>query len=175
MKPFEQVVPDPRSLDKTKRGFIEKYRKDPSWAKKFMPDVENLTEEKFSVMLDALIKDEVFGGLSFQNDKYMVTIRKEHALSEGWPRLLHLSIKRIDKQPIHEWRDLQEIKNELVGPEFEAIELYPAESRRVDSANQYHLYVLADEARFPIGYQHRLVENESIGNAVQRPLGEETK
>jgi hypothetical protein len=37
---------------------------------------------------------------------------------------------------VHDWRDLQRIKNQLVGPECEAVELYPAESRKVDTANQ---------------------------------------
>jgi hypothetical protein len=67
--------------------------------------------------------------------------------------IIHLSIKRIDKEPIHDWRDLQEIKNLLVGKENEAVELYPAESRRVDMANQYHLWCFADEkATIPFGF-----------------------
>jgi hypothetical protein len=73
--------------------------------------------------------------------------------------MIYLSIKRLDQQPIREWRDLQRIKNEIVGPEHEGMEVYPAESRKADSANQYHLYVLADAgARFPVGFAERLVE-----------------
>lgn len=69
------------------------------------------------------------------------------------------------------WRDLQEIKNELVGPEHEAIEIYPAESKRVDSANQYHLWVFKDPTyRIPIGFQTRLVTEGTIGLSQQRPF-----
>jgi hypothetical protein len=86
--------------------------------------------------------------------------------------MIHLSIKRLDKQPIHDWRVLQQIKNALMGEEFEAIELYPAESRLVDSANQYHLWVIDDPAaRFPIGFTTRLVDDQnSIGGSVQKPF-----
>ena len=67
--------------------------------------------------------------------------------------IIHLSIKRIDKEPIHDWRDLQEIKNQLVGKENEGVEVYPAESRRVDMANQYHLWVFADAGQtIPFGF-----------------------
>jgi len=64
----------------------------------------------------------------------------------------HLSIKRIDKEPEHDWRVLQDIKTSLCGPEAEAIELYPAESRVIDMANQFHLWVLKDNRRFPVGW-----------------------
>ena len=87
-----------------------------------------------------------------------------------------LSIKRIDRELIHDWREMQEIKNELVGRECEGVELYPAESRRVDTANQYHLWCSNDpKFRFPMGFQERVVsgekEAEDIG-AKQRPLKE---
>ena len=99
------------------------------------------------------------------NDKYQVNVteRENHV----W-----LSIKRRDKQPIHDWRDLQEIKNQILGAECEAVEIYPAESRRVDSANQYHLWGSRDpKFRFPIGFTGgRFCTDDPIGNAVQRPF-----
>jgi hypothetical protein len=43
------------------------------------------------------------------------------------------------------------------------VELFPAESRLVDTANQYHLWVMADaEYRFPFGYQRRLVFEQPL-------------
>jgi hypothetical protein len=60
----------------------------------------------------------------------------------------HLSICRTDKQAVHDWRAFQRIKNELAGPEWEAVEIYPAESRLVDMANQYHLWCFP----FAIGF-----------------------
>lgn len=65
---------------------------------------------------------------------------------------IHLSVKRYDRQPCHNWRHLQQIKNEVIGPEREAVELYPAESRIVDNANQFHLWVLPEDAIFPVGF-----------------------
>jgi hypothetical protein len=83
--------------------------------------------------------------------------------------MTHLSIKRIDKQSIHDWRVLQQIKNAIVGDEFEAIELYPAESRLVDSANQYHLWVFDDpQMRIPVGFGDRLVDDDQTAGCTQR-------
>ena len=90
----------------------------------------------------------------FVNDIYMVSAGR--AQKGSWP-MVQLSIKRHDKEPIDEnhWRILQEIKNIIVGPKHEAAELYPAEQRLMDAANQYHLWVLAEPCEkrsFPFGY-----------------------
>lgn len=108
---------------------------------------------------------------------YQVQVRWGHDSPEvadtgsGFPEMVWLSIKRIDKGPLHDWRHLQEIKNMIVGPEHEGVELYPAESRLTDTANQYHLWVLrSPEVRFPFGFDRRLVQDEpTVGNSVQRP------
>ena len=49
--------------------------------------------------------------------------------------ILQIMIRRHDWQPMLDWRDKQEIKNQIAGPESEAIELYPSESRVYDYAN----------------------------------------
>jgi hypothetical protein len=83
----------------------------------------------------------------FQNDTYWVAVGQ-------CPPFIRLTIKRHDGKPYEQWRDLQTIKNELVGPEYEAVELFPAESRLVDTSNEYHLWVHADpNYRFPLGFQ----------------------
>lgn len=87
----------------------------------------------------------------------------------GADRVWHLSVKRLDKEVMHDWRDLQRIKNELVGPEAEGVELYPADSRLVDTANQYHLWCFED-FRFPFGFDDRLVAEETIAGSKQRPF-----
>lgn len=81
----------------------------------------------------------------------------------------HLSIKTRDRQARHDWRDLQRIKNELCGPECDAIEIYPAESKLVDTANQYHLFVFASY-KLDIGFQHRLVADGAWMKSKQRPF-----
>lgn len=106
----------------------------------------------------------------FLNDKYQVAI----SVGEKEP-LFHLSIKRLDRESIHDWRDLQEIKNQLIGPDNEAVELYPAEARRVDSSNQYHLYVLSNpKLRFPFGFNARFVSEQTVGKSKQRKFDQES-
>ncbi|RPH72768.1 MAG: hypothetical protein EHM78_02360 [Myxococcaceae bacterium] len=87
------------------------------------------------------------------NDTYQVQIRKT---PQG---LVHLNIRRRDGGPIlRDWRDFQAIKNQLVGAECEAVELYPAESRKVDTSNKYHLFCVPDPRyRFNFGWQEREV------------------
>lgn len=85
---------------------------------------------------------------------------------------VHLSIKDHDRSARHDWRDLQRIKNELVGPEYEAVEIYPAESRLVDTCNQYHLYVFATW-KPAFGFASRLVadgKSAVMPNVAQRPF-----
>lgn len=93
--------------------------------------------------------------------------------------VLWLSIKRRDRATVHDWRDLQRIKNMIVGDEHEGFEVYPAESRLVDTANQYHLWVFVDAAvRLPVGYQNRDVLGASeaaVFGAIQRGYHETSK
>lgn len=88
----------------------------------------------------------------------------------------YLSIKHRDKSPIHDWRDLQRIKNELLGPEVEACELYPAESRLVDTSNQYHLWCLPEGQHFSFGFHGRcVVDGHGSLGSVQRPFEEDNR
>ena len=64
----------------------------------------------------------------------------------------YLSIRRNDREPCDSWRDFQEIKNQIAGPDREAVQIYPAERRLVDTANQYHLWVLPEGVAFPMGF-----------------------
>ncbi|MEI9893701.1 MAG: hypothetical protein WDN28_07320 [Chthoniobacter sp.] len=93
---------------------------------------------------------------TFANDIYRVKVRR-------FPPIVHLDLSRHDGQPVTSWRDLQQIKNQLVGPECEGVELFPAESRLVDTAHQYHLWVVEDaKFRFPFGYDRRVVFTEPV-------------
>ena len=105
----------------------------------------------------------------FLNTEYMVQVNLGHHPEVG--DFAHISIRRQDRAAIHDWRDLQRIKNELLGPEAEAIELYPAESRLTDSANQYHLWGFRTW-KVPIGYQERLVGDGEWNKSKQRPWPE---
>ncbi len=84
------------------------------------------------------------------------------------PNFTHLVVRRHDGQPCGLWAHFQQIKNELVGRECEALELFPAESRLVDTANEYHIWVHSDPAfRFGIGWTRRVVVTERLGDAAQ--------
>lgn len=87
----------------------------------------------------------------YRNNLYTVHVEQRSGLG-GKVMLTHLSIKRNGREPIHDWADLQAIKNAICGPEAEAVELYPAESRLVNAANQYHLWVLPIGLHWPVGF-----------------------
>ena len=103
----------------------------------------------------------------YVNDLYIVDVQ-----DSGGPLVL-LSIARRDGGPIfRDWRHFQQIKNDILGPECEAVELYPAESRVVDIGNKYHLIGSRDPAfRFPFGFAERKVDLADSGGVGlhQRP------
>lgn len=59
-----------------------------------------------------------------------------------------LCIHCEDGEPRHDWRIFQQIKNQLCGDEWEAVELYPAESRLLDPSNMFMLWCAP---QIPIG------------------------
>lgn len=107
------------------------------------------------------------------NDRYTVIVY-DHPNG-----IIQLSIRRNDREYPRDWRHFQRIKNDICGPEREACELYPRESRLVDGANQFHLWVLPEGIDFPFGYNERrqVADPEYwIGKGLiggrQRPIGE---
>ena len=80
--------------------------------------------------------------------------------------ITELAITRVDRGSIHDWRDIQRIKNDVMGAEREAVELYPSESRLIDTSNTYWLYVLPEGAQFSFG----MTDGRSIATAKQASL-----
>lgn len=115
----------------------------------------------------------------WKNDLYTVFVDQHAPHGFGDEVVVwELSIKRNDKEPIHDWRHLLAIKNELCGQEVEAFELYPAESRVMDTANQYYLYAIMAPVgfRFPVGFtlgKRATPEEAERFGAKQRPFTEE--
>lgn len=100
----------------------------------------------------------------WMNNRYQVNVTWD---SGG---MIQLSIKKRSKAIIDDWRDLQRIKNEVLGPEYEAVQLFPAESRLIDTSNQYHLWCLPAGCKFKFGYNEgRVVTDHPGENAKQRP------
>jgi hypothetical protein len=123
---------------------------------------------------------QIFDGKIYKNSTYQVhvankTETEEMILDEKYKNIgmTYLSIKRIDKEPIHDWRDLQEIKNQLCGKDREGMEIYPREDRVVDTANQYHLFVFPKDYRIPFGFSAGMKTNKEYNKegrfSKQRP------
>jgi hypothetical protein len=112
-----------------------------------------------------------------KNNVYTVHI--EACKVTGWPfpHVTWLSIKRNDRNSFHDWRELQRVKNAICGPEREAFEIYPRESRLVDTSNQYHLWVLPEGFDLPFGYAERQVCDDDTGTlgSRQRPFAAGTR
>lgn len=144
MKPLEPAI------------MIQKYK---TWQclKKALGTKEYFPDDMWQKQFERMNRVQIF-----KNDKYQV-------VKDVIGPYTHLSIKRLDQEVIRDWRDLQEIKNQMLGEEAEAVELFPAESRLVDSCNQFHLWAINDpEFKWPFGYQERLVID---GDGTVQPDG----
>ncbi len=104
----------------------------------------------------------------WRNSRYQVIEYPPETVA-GVGRVVWLSLRAIDRSARHDWREMQRLKNEIVGPEYDAVEIYPAESKLVDNANQYHLWVFLD-SRIPFGFHHRIVSDGKFEKSVQRPF-----
>lgn len=110
------------------------------------------------------------------NTKYHVGLTRMGPDDAGGESI-HLSIKRHDRKPMPNWRDFQMIKNQLCGFEAEAVELFPAESRVVDMANQYHLWAFTKQ-RIKIGWptgSTMTPEQAAIVGATQEPFDDDKR
>jgi hypothetical protein len=81
---------------------------------------------------DAVYTDETF------------IVERHHVLGSR-PFEFRIVVHRRDKRPIGDWRTLQDAKNQVVGPEREAIQVFPPESEVTDTVNHYHLWVFKPE------------------------------
>lgn len=127
--------------------------------------------EAFGQLMEKLGSKEIW-----LNDLYQADVRR-HLSIPTWPcPMTHISIKRRDKAPSHNWRHFQYIKNQLCGPETQGIELYPPEQFLVDSSNQYHLWVSEDpQCIVPFGFFARLVTEDELAGTKQEPFEENMK
>ncbi|WP_420795792.1 DUF7694 domain-containing protein [Ktedonobacter racemifer] len=84
--------------------------------------------------------------------------------------MIHLSFRRLDREIFLPYRDKIRIKDELVGPECEGVELLPARSREVDTSNQFHAWIIDSSTfRFPFGFTQCLVTEVALDGARQEP------
>lgn len=109
------------------------------------------------------------------NDLYVASCTRREDGS-----VYELSIRRRDRQPAHDWRDFQRIKNEVAGWDVEAVELYPSMARVMDTANQYYLWCMPPGVEVPAGFNFpgpNLTDAEEHNGmpSQQRPLPEDWK
>lgn len=111
------------------------------------------------------VEQDARGGRLLKNRTHTVAVTPLDPTrgEAGW---VHLSIKRNDRAAVRDWRIMQRIKNEVIGPEREAVELYPAESRLVDESNQFHLFVAPEGVILDIGFDQRVVGTPERAAAV---------
>ena len=107
---------------------------------------------------------------SFENNKYGVFLKTTKSAGfamlgpDGKPQdmdIVHLIVVRLDKKNIEiPWAEKQAIKNELLGPMTEAVELLPAEMRRMSSIPDYqtHIWALTPGAQMPLGLIPRAMQ-----------------
>jgi hypothetical protein len=105
-----------------------------------------LTREEAVAKLDAYDNQCTY----WRNDIYQVQVRPFY--NDAFKaEMLHINIRRVDGAAVFDWRHRQLIKNQMVGDECEAFEIYPAESRLVDTSNKYHLWAFTDPTiRMPV-------------------------
>jgi hypothetical protein len=115
-------------------------------------------KETSSILLELVPQDAKKPEKLYQNSRYWVFLFTT-PLAAG-RILIELAIRNKDQSAKHDWREFQRIKNELLGPEEEAVELYPAESRLTDTKNEFHLWCIRG-MQFPFGWNEREVSEAS--------------
>ncbi len=77
------------------------------------------------------------------NSRYMVNVdRFINGFPIGDSPWCLIGISNVDQTAKHDWRDFQRIKNDVCGDEWEAVEMYPAESRLNDPSNYFFLWAV---------------------------------
>jgi len=155
----------------------------PAWTHFYERPPDPISREKLATIasisgrpveeIEAYIMADLIGATYWENSRYYV-IKKLEDRQDGLGQVWHLSFRRNDRLPVGQerFRDFQRIKNELLGEEATAFEIYPAESRLADTSNQYHLFAYDDLRGFPFGFKDRAVLDAGQG-LVQKPLNED--
>lgn len=101
------------------------------------------------------------------NNLYQVEVVKHYR--DGECGFIKLSFKSQDGYAVHDWRDMQRIKNELAGEEWTGLEIFPPERFLVDTANQFFIWCYKD-IDIPFMFKERLVTEAPNGPyGSQRP------
>lgn len=104
------------------------------------------------------------------NDLYRVSVSRfpAHNFIDGGA-FARIGIERHDQSAQHDFRDCQQIKNDVCGQDWEAMELYPAENRLVDPSNFFILWAFPPGV-LNVGMAARQVLDLGEAQAPQRPF-----
>jgi len=84
---------------------------------------------------------------AWSNDRYAVQYLKRNGFEV-------LMVRRHDGGSDYPWRDLQRIKDEVMGPDREAVQVFPKKSEIVDSANMAHIWLIHEDSRLPYTFKN---------------------
>jgi hypothetical protein len=127
-------------------------------------------KETPSILLELVPQDARKPEKLYQNSRFWVFWFT--TLFPGGHTLVELAIRNKDQSAKHDWREFHRIKNELLGREEEAVELYPAESRLTDTKNEFHLWCIRGLRFSFFGWNEREISEAS---ERQRPWPEGEK
>jgi hypothetical protein len=116
--------------------------------------------------------EEWEGGVLYRNSRYQVYLRR-FPLQEHQPDIVYLFLQRLDRSALIPYRDRMRVKDELIHPECEGIELLPARSRVILPMEGCALWVIDDPTfRMAFGFGKRAVSDIALDGAVQEPWPE---
>ena len=85
----------------------------------------------------------------FHNTHYYVMCFEQKS---DWGTIDHLMIAdRKGRKSDDHWQFLQRVKNEIMGEERLAVEVYPPVTQLINQVNAYHLWVLPEGFKLPFG------------------------
>jgi hypothetical protein len=102
---------------------------------------------------------ELYGDVA----RKVLVMARELPRIPGWPPIIHIMIVKLGagRMGVDRFSIFQEVKNQVMGENCEAVEIYPAEERLRNMAHAYHLFGFADpDFRLPFGMMTRGVKGE---------------
>lgn len=111
------------------------------------------------VRVDGAVEGAPAGATVVRNNHVVAVCTREES---GWGPIIHIAVRRLDAQPIRSWAALQRMKNELVGEDRVAVEVFPRASESVDDG-MLHLWVFGPGVGVPFGL------HKPTGRFVEEP------
>lgn len=173
--------PDPALMARMQNQLRSKHRpptqrdmkKQAAGAAAFWPTLEPPSLVMDKPVIEQVIANGVgYSEYNWTNSTYHGVVRR---YSSGFPwgggPFAVVSLTANDQTSRHDWREFQQLKTLILGPDWEAMELYPAEDRLVDQANRFYLWcVPSGVINFGLSGEHRDVRDMKPGDIPQRPF-----